>query len=427
MQIHVVSQGESLWQIANRYGRTVQEIVESNGIENQSQLVVGQALVIPMTERYHRVGPGESLYQISHLYRISVQELAQVNRLPYPYLLYPGMLLYIPPRPKMTVDVSAYANLEIGEQKSTEAVQKIGQYLTYVTVFNYRFDENGNLSSLNDNAVVQAAYSKNVVPLMVVTNISEGGFSNELITKLLQSDSLQETFINNIIEKAKEKGYLGVDLDFEYVGAENREAYISFLQKLRTRLDENNYFMSTALPPKISATQKGILYEGQDYRAIGEMNDFVFLMTYEWGWTGGPPMAVAPVKEVEKVVTYALTEIPANKLMMGIPLYGYDWTLPYEQGVTRARAISSQQAIQLAIRYNAQINFDENAKAPNFQYTDEKGRIHEVWFEDARSIQAKFDLVKKYQLRGFFYWVLGFDLPQNWLLIEGNFHVRKRI
>jgi len=121
---------------------------------------------------------------------------------------------------------------------------------------------------------------------MVVTNISEGGFSNELITKLLQSDSLQETFINNIIEKAKEKGYLGVDLDFEYVGAENREAYISFLQKLRTRLDENNYFMSTALPPKISATQKGILYEGQDYRAIGEMNDFVFLMTYEWGWTG---------------------------------------------------------------------------------------------------------------------------------------------
>jgi len=88
-----------------------------------------------------------------------------VNRLPYPYLLYPGMLLYIPPRPKMTVDVSAYANLEIGEQKSTEAVQKIGQYLTYVTVFNYRFDENGNLSSLNDNAVVQAAYSKNVVPI----------------------------------------------------------------------------------------------------------------------------------------------------------------------------------------------------------------------------------------------------------------------
>jgi len=58
LQIHVVSQGESLWQIANRYGRTVQEIVESNGIENQSQLVVGQALVIPMTERYHRVGPG---------------------------------------------------------------------------------------------------------------------------------------------------------------------------------------------------------------------------------------------------------------------------------------------------------------------------------------------------------------------------------
>src|SRR5690606_10102289 len=129
-----------------------------------------------------------------------------------------------------------------------------------------------------------------------------------------------------------------------------------------------------------------------DYAAHGTYSDFVVIMTYEWGYSGGPPMAVSPIGPVREVLEYALTEMPGNKILMGQNLYGYDWTLPFVPGGEYARAISPQQAIALARRMNAAIEYDYTAQAPFFRYIDEQGRTHEVWFEDARSIQAKFDL-----------------------------------
>ena len=96
-----------------------------------------------------------------------------------------------------------------------------------------------------------------------------------------------------------------------------------------------------ALAPKTSAGQKGTLYEGHDYTAIGAACDAALLMTYEWGYTYGPPMAVAPIRNVRQVVEYALTEIPPEKIWLGVPTYGYDWTLPYEKGQPGHLAVRS--------------------------------------------------------------------------------------
>src|SRR5699024_9876725 len=107
-------------------------------------------------------------------------------------------------------------------------------------------------------------------------------------------------------------------------------------------------------------------------------------------------------------------------------LYGYDWTLPFIQGESFARALSPQQALQLAYEQQVEIEYDETAQAPFFHYTDEVGAEHIVWFEDARSIQAKFNLIKELGLKGIAYWKLGLSFPQNWLLLEDNFHVTKQ-
>ena len=98
-------------------------------------------------------------------------------------------------------------------------------------------------------------------------------------------------------------------------------------------------------------------------------------------------MAVAPLRNVELVVDYALSEIPAEKIWMGIPNYGYDWTLPFRQG-SRARSISNQEAVTLAVQNRAAIRFDQAAQSPWFRYVDGQGREHEVWFEDARSMPS---------------------------------------
>ena len=146
-------------------------------------------------------------------------------------------------------------------------------------------------------------------------------------------------------------------------------------------------------------------------------------MTYEWGYTYSAPMAVAPIRSVEQVIRYGLTRIPPEKILMGIPTYGYDWLLPYERGVTRATSLSPVECIRIAERYNAQINFDETAQTPWFRYTDENGRLHEVWFEDARSINAKLRLAANYDLAGLGYWNLNREFPQNLVVLNSGYYI----
>jgi Predicted glycosyl hydrolase len=138
-------------------------------------------------------------------------------------------------------------------------------------------------------------------------------------------------------------------------------------------------------------------------------------------------MAVAPINEVRKVLNYALTVIPSKKIMMGMPLYGYDWTLPYTPGGEFAESIGNQEAIDRAGKYNAVIKYDEKSQSPFYNYTDEKGRQHVVWFEDARSVEAKYKLASELALRGVSYWVLAQPFPQNWQVLDSMFKITKVI
>lgn len=139
---------------------------------------------------------------------------------------------------------------------------------------------------------------------------------------------------------------------------------------------------------------------------------------------GGPPRAVSPIGEVEKVLRFAVSQIPPHKIMMGINLYGYDWTLPYQPG-RWARSVSPQQALEIALTNNAAISYDQKDQAPYFHYYDKDGAEHVVWFEDARSIRARYLLGARLGLRGFSYWVLGNEFPQNWLVLQDMFTVKK--
>lgn len=145
--------------------------------------------------------------------------------------------------------------------------------------------------------------------------------------------------------------------------------------------------------------------------------------SYEWGYAFGPPMAVAPLDQVRRVAEYALMEIPAEKLWLGIPNYGYDWLLSAPQGL-QARSLSNPEAVALAARHYAAIRFDPRAQAPWFRYVDGQGREHEVWFEDARSIRAKLALAAELELYGVGYWNLMRPFPQNWAVLNSLYEIR---
>jgi len=244
---------------------------------------------------------------------------------------------------------------------------------------------------------------------------------------ILNNDQIQETLIENILSTLRDKGYYGLNIDFERIPPEDRQLYNSFLRKIVAVLRPLNYPISTALAPKTFDIQTGEWHGAHDYKAHGEIVDFVVIMTYEWGWSGGPPMAVAPLNEVRKVINYAVTVIPPSKIMMGVPLYGYDWKLPFAEGGEWAIRVSPQQALKIAARYGAYIQYDPVAQSPFFNYANETGIEHVVWFEDARSVQAKYLLVNEYGLRGVGYWVLGLAFPQNWYVLNDMFNIVKVI
>lgn len=427
VQIHTVRRGDSLWALSQRYGVPLDRLLSANGIAAQSVLVIGQSVIIPTPAAgtTHRVMAGESLWQIGQRYGVTIQELAQANGLANPAQLAVGQVLTIPQPGKPVIEVNAYTE-RFGDN-GVALVNEVGSYLTYLSPFSYRVQRDGALTPPDDTAVIQAAYNNRVAPMMVITNFEEGMFSQEIAHVVLSDAAVQQRVLDNIAAVMRQKGYTALNVDFEYVPPADRELYNAFLQRLVDTLHPNGWLVSSALAPKLSAEQTGTLYEAHDYEAHGRILDFVILMTYEWGWSGGPPRAVAPLNEVVKVLNYALTVIPPEKIVMGMPLYGYDWTLPYVQGGPWAPTVSPHEAVARAARYNAAIQYDEESQSPFYHYYDEQGREHVVWFEDARSVQAKFDVVKAYGLRGVSYWVLGVSFPQNWYVIGENFTVRKLV
>ncbi|WP_077324200.1 LysM peptidoglycan-binding domain-containing protein [Virgibacillus siamensis] len=468
MEIYVVKSGDTLWLIAQKFGTDISQISLANELDNPNQLVIGQSLVIPEPGREyvvqngdtlariaamfdvsitelaqannissgiiyigevlelpyftHTVNPGETVWSISRRYGVSVDSILQANDMAEPGLIYPGQNLRIPAPERPVTEVNAYTTRF--DDRSRRSVLALGRNFTYLAPFSYHVNADGSLEEIQETPVLDAAHQTNTAPLLVVTNFTEEeGFSSDLAASVLRNPDIQETLIDNLLAIMQEKGYAGVNFDFEYVYPEDRENYNNFLRRVVERLHPE-FLVSTALAPKESAEQSGLLYEAHDYQTQGEIVDFIVSMTYEWGWAGGRPWAIAPINEVRDVLDFVVSVVPSEKVMMGVPLYGRDWKIPWVEGTT-ARTVSPQDAVQLAVQHGVPIEYNETYQAPFFHYTDETGQRHEVWFEDARSMQAKYDLIKEYNLRGPSYWVLGNAFPQNWAVLQDNFTVRK--
>lgn len=370
------------------------------------------------------VASGDTVDSIAANFGVSADSIIYGNQLIYPYALAVGQALLItypeefsPAKPSIQAGGYAYTYI------SPWVLEQTLPFLTELFIFSYGFTPEGNLllPPLDDYWMIQAALSQDVRPILTLTPFDASGqFNNALITSVVQNENYRQNLIGQVLNTLQSKNFAGADVDFEFIQRQGRDAFTAFVNELAAALRPYGYTTTVALAPKTSANQPGLLYEGKDYAALGAAADSVLLMTYEWGYKYGPNMAVAPLNAVRRVVDYAVTEIPPGKIHLGIPNYGYDWPLPFEQGTTAAVTIGNVEAIRIAVENNAVIQFDETAMSPYFRYTL-NGTEHEVWFEDVRSISAKFDLIKEYGLSGADYWQIMRWWRANWLLLNDRF------
>lgn len=420
MEIHVVQAGESVYSIARQYGVEPQRIFFDNEITAAQKLVVGQTLVIQFPAVTYTVQPGDTLDSIAAYTATTVRQLLRNNPVvTQNETIYPGQTLAITLKKTSQIGplaVSGYVYPDIDRHQLIKQLP----YLTYMSVFSYGFRSDGTLINVADNGLVQLARQYRVASLMVFSSLSDDGtFSTSHAAQLFSDQALQDKVIGEIAKTVIAKGYYGVDVDFEYVSQQYSEGFVAFLTKLEQRMAQIHTKVFVTLAPKTSDDQTGVLYEGHDYSRLAAIADKSLLMTYEWGYTYGPPMAVAPINKVRQVVEYAIGEIPPEKILMGIPNYGYDWRLPYVRDQSKADTLGNVEAVNLARRMGAVIEYDTVSQSPYFQYYDHAGSEHVVWFEDARSISAKLTLAGRTRLFGIGIWQLMKFFPQMMLLING--------
>jgi spore germination protein len=426
VKIHVVAVGDTLISIAAQYGTTADQIVQVNELPNPNDLVVGQSLAIRIPEVTHTVVEGDTLTSIAEKYDITVTKLLQNNpQLAVTNIPTTGETLVIRFRDESAIDdivLNGYAYPFIDRT----TLRKSLPFLTHLLIFNYGFTPEGDLVPTDDEELIAIAKEYNVGPIMVLAPMTaEGEFNSQIAHDLFVNDVAEDRLIENIATTLQAKGYLGVDIDFEFILPEDKEQFLSFVTKMQARLSRDGLLTFIALAPKTSGEMVGLLYQAHDYPTLGAVADEVLLMTYEWGYTYGPPMATAPVNNVRKVLEYGVSVIDPGKILMGIPNYAYDWPLPFVRGQTRAESIGNQDAISRAAQYNVNILFDDLAQAPHYFYTDANSIRHTVWFDDVRSFEAKMRLIPELNLNGGGIWQIMRYSPALWNVVGSLFNVRK--
>lgn len=420
MFIYTVKSGDTLNGISAMFGVPARKIAADNTLLNPARLAVGQSLVIMSDERRYVLREGQTLFSVASEFGVPLEALLEANPDLNPISLQPGDIIIIPQTrnfPRRPALLNGYAYPTI----TSESLDCALAFLTFLSPFSYSMTTDGEIIAPRGEDLIYRAVRSAVMPLMTVTNIFDGTFSTEVLSAVLADGRSRERLIASIIYELESKGYYGVNLDMEYIAPDDRESYNAFLKELADRVHDGGYVLVTALAPKYRADQQGILYESHDYETQGRIADYCVIMTYEWGYTFSAPMSVQPIEEVRKVLSYAVSAIPSEKILMGMPNYGYDWTLPFMRG-NAAKSIGLAAATELAGRTNSEILYDEATQTPYFYYTENNVR-HVVRFDDPRSISAKLALVDEFDLAGASWWTINRCYTPAWLIAQNYFEI----
>jgi spore germination protein YaaH len=325
-----------------------------------------------------------------------------------------------PRRPEINVGmrkiVGYYTEDYRGDPTSYGSLLPNKDSLDCIAIFLHPVDQHGRVSGETSEMAMKVAKSESIQTLALVHNLVQGGFDEKRAHALLQSYNSRAKAISDILKIVEEQGYDGVNVDLENVNPKDRKNLTAFMEELRARLRPRGYLVTMSVPAK-TQDHAGQTWVGAfDYYALGKACDHVMLMTYDEHSQGSVSGPVASFPWVERVIKYAITQIPKHKVLMGVPAYGYDWNL----ATGRAVALSYTQAMNRANRMGIDPSWDSKAKSPFFKYV-ESGAHHVVWFESPQSLKPKLDLVEKHDIGGIAIWKLGYEDNRYWKAITGAF------
>lgn len=427
MDIYIVNDGDDIYSIANKFDVSVSDLILQNGLSNSSNLVPGQAVVITYPSQTHTVQEGDTLGSIANIYGVTLMQLLRNN----PFLserefIYPGETIIISYNTNGLFTINGYAYPYIDHNTLIKTLP----FLTYLSVFNYGFSEEGRVIRYDDDTkIIQLAKDYGVAPLMMISSLSPKGEPNaELNYEILLSEEYSFHLVENILSLLHSTGYSGVNMLLSSISVSNQKLYLAFLTKASKLLINEGYQLYITINPELKYVDDIITFEQLDYTNIGQLVNGITFLHYVWGTISGPPSPISSIDLITVFINYIVTLMPPEKITIGTPLLGYDWELPYLPNRSNAYSLTLHSVIALANDIDATIQFDETSQSPYFYYRRSFSGVpvdHIVWFIDARSINALDALVLEYGLAGSGIWNIMIYYQQMWTLINSQYEINK--
>lgn len=304
------------------------------------------------------------------------------------------------------------------DRASLEIIKRSAGHMDQIVIFGYGFDRQGNPQGQDQELIRGITGPQKRV--LLFGNLTDGSFDRETAHAILTDQAVQDRAIAAMLEKSAAIEAAGIQIDFENIPESDRAAYTAFLQRLADLLHAREMSLSVAVAAKTRDTRTG--WGGAtDYPAVGQIADQVYIMTYDEHWRGGEPGPVASLAWTERVVRYATGVMPAQKVILGVPFYGYEWTAEPKGDSKTNRAFGAPKLLGRAQEFQGNVVWDPVAAENVATYKSDEGeRI--AWFPDERSVQAKLQLAYQYNLKGISVWRLGFE-PQDWWHALGAFRL----
>lgn len=387
----------------------------------------------------YTVQKGDTLFSIGRKFAVPVERLKTANSL-LSDLIFPGRRLQIPSLGEggtlnSRFVLGFYVDKEPNQPCSYERMLANSSQISAVAPFWYRLAPDSptelqvqhtadDTSPADLKDIIGAARQNNMQMYALVHNLLYPGQVDGagLAAKMLATAATRNMFIDRLEGLIKEYGYDGINLDIERINLSDRERFSLLVKELYQRLEPQGFKVSVCVPAKTHDSITNSWSGPFDYREIGRYAHYVIIMTYdEHGYSSGPG-PIASSGWVRAVTKYAAENISPEKILLGIPGYGFDWTV----GQQAPRYISFAQAVALAASQGAGISWDNEGEVPYFRYRHGYGQDHQVWFENASSLTHKLHIVEEFNLKGIALWRLGMEDPDIWGVLNSKIKAEKK-
>ena len=251
------------------------------------------------------------------------------------------------------------------------------------------------------------------LPIMSMVNNYDGkSWVTKEMAEMLANPAARERLSKSLADFASAQHQSGIVVDFELVPQSSQPDFARFIHDLAVAMHATNLKLMVALPAADWS---------YDYKYLASQADAVILMNYDLHYPTSDAGPIAPQDWFERNIDNIVKIVPADKIVMGIANYGYDWPAKSKKVPQPiAQAMTFQQGIITAVESESDVTFDPDSLNPHYSYEDEQNQIHNVWMLDGVTAYNELRAAERAGVRGTALWRLGMEDPSIWSIWDAT-------